>query len=133
MEKFTWELWEGDLATAEHIRAANDAINKHFFAPVAYKPNSIRQEDVSEELGIDRVLRSDLNKNQEYLALNTGEAVGRIHIIDKLDDTVEIGDNEIVVLKELPLSLPPVKGIIVSPAFHTAVAYQHPRQRLECS
>ncbi len=114
VEKFTWELWEGDLATAEHIRAANDAINKHFFAPVAYKPNSIRQEDVSEELGIDRVLQSDLNKNQEYLALNTGEAVGRIHIIDKLDDTVEIGDNEIVVLKELPLSLPPVKGIIVA-------------------
>ena len=114
VEKFTWELWEGDLATAEHIRTANEAINKHFFAPVAYKPNSIRQEDVSEGLGIDRVLQSDLNKNQEYLALNTGEAVGRIHIIDKLDDTVEIGDNEIVVLKELPLSLPPVKGIIVA-------------------
>ena len=38
----------------------------------------------------------------------------RIHIIDKLDDTVEIGDNEILVLKELPLSLPPVRGIIVA-------------------
>jgi hypothetical protein len=114
VEKFTWELWEGDLASAELISAANEAINKHFFAPVSYKPNSIRQEDVSEKLGIDRVLQVELNKNQEYLALNTGEAVGRIHIIDKLDDTVEIGDNEIVVLKELPLSLPPVKGIIVA-------------------
>ena len=114
VEKFTWELWEGDLATAVHIKAANETINKHFFAPVAYKPNSTRQEDVSRTLGIDRVLQSDLNKNQEYLALNPGKAVGRIHIIDKLDDTVEIGDNEILVLKELPQNLPPVRGIIVA-------------------
>ena len=114
VEKFTWELWEGDLANAEHIKAANEIINKHFFAPVSFKPNSLRQEDVSEKIGIDRVLQSDLNKNQAYLALNTGDAVGRIHIIDKLDDTVEIGDNEIVVLKELPQSLPPVRGIIVA-------------------
>lgn len=114
VEKFTWELWEGDLATAEHIKSANETINKHFFDQVSFKPNSLRQEDVSEQLGIDRVLQSDLNKNQAYLALNTGDAVGRIHIIDKLDDTVEIGDNEIVVLKELPQTLPPVRGIIVA-------------------
>ena len=114
VEKFTWELWEGDLAPAEIIKTANDAINSHFYEKVAYKPNSIRQEDVSAGLGIDRVLQDDLNKNQEYLALNTGKAVGRIHIIDKIDDTVEIGDNEISVLKELPQSLPPVRGIIVA-------------------
>jgi hypothetical protein len=114
VEKFTWELWEGDLATADHIKTANETINKAFFTGVAYKPNSTRQEDVSQTLGIDRVLQSDLNKNQEYLALNPGKAVGRIHIIDKLDDTVEIGDNEIVVLKELPQNLPPVRGIIVA-------------------
>ncbi len=114
VEKFTWELWEGDLAPAEIIKTANDAINSHFFEKVAYKPNSIRQEDASADLGIDRVLQDELNRNQEYLALNTGTAVGRIHIIDKYDDTVEIGDNEIVVLKELPPSLPPVRGIIVA-------------------
>ena len=114
VERFTWELWEGDLATAEIIKSANDTITKSFFAKVAYKPNSIRQEDVSADSGLERILQNDLNKNQEYLALNTGNAVGRIHIIDKLDDTVEIGDNEIIVLKELPISLPPVRGIIVA-------------------
>ncbi|MEO8649232.1 MAG: PEP/pyruvate-binding domain-containing protein [Acidobacteriota bacterium] len=114
VERFTWELWEGDLANADLIKLANDVINRSFFTPVAYKPNSLRQEDASEMLGIDRILQSDLNKNQEYLALNTGSAIGRIHIIDKLDDTVEIGDNEIVVLRELPQSLPPVRGVIVA-------------------
>ena len=114
VEKFTWELYEGDLANAELLKLANETINKTFFDKVYYKPNSIRQEDVSAKLDIERVLQSDIAKNQDYLALNTGEAVGRIHIIEKLDDTVEIGDNEIVVLKELPISLPPVRGIIVA-------------------
>ena len=103
VEKFTWELWEGDLAPPEHIKMANDAINQTFFSRSRYKPNSIRQDDASADLGIAIVSRSDLNKNQEYLPLNTGEAVGRIHIIEKLDDTVEIGDNEIVVLKSCRL------------------------------
>ncbi len=114
VDKFTWELWEGDLATTEHIRTANEIINQTFFQKTFFKPNSIRQEDVSAGIGVDRVLQDELNRNQVYLALNTGTAVGRIHIIDKLDDTVEIGDNEILILRELPLSLPPVRGIIVA-------------------
>lgn len=114
VEKWTWELWEGDLANAQHIRTANEVINKSFFQKVYYKPNSIRQEDVSANLGISRVTQNEINKNQEYLALNPGKTVGRVHIINKLDDTVEIGDNEIIVLNELPESLPPVRGIIVT-------------------
>lgn len=114
VEKFTWELWEGDLATADMMKTANATINANFFQKVFYKPNSIRQEDVSANIGVDRILQDELNRNQAYLALNTGTAVGRVHIIDKLDDTVEIGDNEIIVLKELPLNLPPVRGVIVA-------------------
>ncbi len=114
VEKFTFELWEGDLASGKLIKMAFDTINATFFEPVAYKPNSIRQDEASEKLEIARVSADDIQKNQEYLALNTGEAVGRIHIIDKLDDTVEIGSNEILVLKELPLNLPQVRGIIVA-------------------
>lgn len=114
VEKFTWELWEGDLASGEIIKLAHDVINKTFFQTVSFKPNSLRQEDASVSLSIPRVLQSDIAKEQEYLPLNTGKAIGRIHIIEKLDDTVEIGDNEILILKELPLSLPPVRGIIVA-------------------
>lgn len=114
VDRWTWELWEGDLANGEHIKTANTTINAAFYEKVAYKPNSLRQEDASANLGIERITQDELNKNQEYLALNTGTAIGRVHIIDKLDDTVEIGDNEIIILKELPESLPPVRGIIVT-------------------
>ena len=114
IDKFTWELYEGDLGSSDIIKTANDAINKSFFQKIYYKPNSIRQEDASANIGIARILQDELNRNQSYLALNTGKAVGRLHIIDKLDDTVEIGDNEIIVLRELPLTLPPVRGVIVA-------------------
>lgn len=114
IDKFTWELWEGDLATGAMIRQANDVINKSFFQKVWFKPNSLRQDDASETLAIDRVSQDEINRNQAYLALNTGSAIGRIHIIDKFDDTVEIGDNEILVIKELPLTLPQVRGIILA-------------------
>ncbi len=114
VDKFTFELYEGDLASAELIKLAYDTINKSFFDPVAYKPNSIRQDDASAKLNINRISADEIQSNQEYLALNTGKAVGRVHIIEKLDDTVEIGDNEILILKELPPSLPQVRGIIVT-------------------
>ncbi len=114
VEKYTWELWEGDLASALLIKLTHGVISKTFFQPVAYKPNSIRQEDASANLKIPRISQDEITKNQEYLALNTGTAIGRIHIIEKLDDTVEVGSNEILVIKELPLSLPQVRGVIVA-------------------
>ena len=114
VQKFTFEFWEGDLITAPMINDTYQAIKKTFFTEVSFKPNSVRQEDASADLQIPKVTADDIQKNQEYLALNVAKGVGRIHVIDKLDDTVEIGYNEIVVLKEVPLDLPPVAGIIVS-------------------
>ena len=114
IKKFTFEFWEGDLVPADLIKKTYDIINKTFFEPIAFKPNSIRQDEVSENLNITRISSDEISKNQEYLALNTAKGIGRIHIIDKLDDTVEIGYNEILILKEFPLNLPPVKGVIIS-------------------
>src|SRR5262249_56193461 len=64
--------------------------------------------------GVQRVLQSDIAKEQAYQALNLAKGIGRIHIIPKLDDHVEIGSNEILVLDEVPIQLPPVAGIITS-------------------
>jgi hypothetical protein len=114
VQKFTFEFWEGDLISKDLIKQTYDIINKSFFTEVAFKPNSIRHEDESADLNIKKISASEISANQEYLALNAAKGVGRIHVIDKLDDTVEIGYNEILVLKELPLDLPPVAGIIVS-------------------
>jgi len=115
IKRWTFEFWEGDLIPADQIQLAYDVINKTFFAPVAFKPNSLRQDEASRSLaGVQRVLQSDIAKEQAYQALNIAKGIGRIHIISKLDDHVEIGSNEILVLDEVPVQLPPVAGIITS-------------------
>ena len=115
VKRWTFEFWEGDLIPTDQIRLAYEVINKTFFAPVAFKPNSLRQDEASRSLaGVQRVLQSDIAKEQAYQALNLAKGLGRIHIIPKLDDHVEIGFNEILVLDEVPVQLPPVAGIITS-------------------
>ena len=115
IKRWTFEFWEGDLIPADQIQLAYDVINKSFFTPVAFKPNSLRQDEATKDLaGVQRVLQSDIAKEQAYQALNIAKGLGRIHIIPKLDDHVEIGFNEILVLDEVPVQLPPVAGIITS-------------------
>ncbi|HEY0405454.1 MAG TPA: PEP/pyruvate-binding domain-containing protein [Pyrinomonadaceae bacterium] len=115
VKRWTFEFWEGDLIPAEQIKLAYEVISNSFFEPVAFKPNSLRQEEDSAALaGMPRVLQSDITKEQEYQALNMARGLGRIHVIEKLDEHVEIGFNEILVLNEVPITLPPVAGIITS-------------------
>src|SRR5438445_12368462 len=115
VRKWTFEFWEGDLIPADQIKLASETINQTFFTSVAFKPNSLRQEQTSANLeGLHRVLQIEISKNQEYQPLNVAKGLGRIHIISKLDDHVEIGFNEILVLDEVPVQLPPVAGIITT-------------------
>ena len=115
VKRYTFEFWEGDTISSDQIKLASDIINKTFFAPVAFKPNSTRQDEASASVkDLQRVLESDIAKEQQYEPLNIAHGLGRIHIIKKLDEHVEIGFNEILVLDEVPISLPPVKGIITT-------------------
>src|SRR6266511_1398627 len=115
LERWTFEFWEGDLIPADQIKLTAEVIAASFFVPVAFKPNSIRQDDESRNIaGLERVLQSDIAKEQEYQALNVARGLGRIHVIPKLDEHVEIGFNEILVLDEVPVQLPPVAGVITS-------------------
>jgi hypothetical protein len=115
IKRWTFEFWEGDLIPADQVKLTADIIKNTFFKPVAYKPNSLRQDDDSRHIaGLDRVTQSDIAKEQEYQALNVAKGLGRIHVIPKLDEHVEIGFNEILVLDEVPIQLPPVAGVITS-------------------
>jgi hypothetical protein len=115
LSRWTFEFWEGDLIPAEQIKLTGETINRTFFEPVAFKPNSIKQDEASAAIpGLARVSQSEIAREQEYQPLNVARGLGRIHIIKKLDEHVEIGFNEILVLDEVPVTLPPVAGIITS-------------------
>ena len=47
IRRWTFEFWEGDLIPADQIKLTYDVINKTFFMPVAFKPNSLRQDEAS--------------------------------------------------------------------------------------
>src|SRR6266478_9945428 len=61
IKRWTFEFWEGDLIPVEQISLAASVINRSFFAPVAYKPNSNRQDEASAGIGgLPRVQQSDI-------------------------------------------------------------------------
>src|ERR1041385_6797539 len=71
VKRWTFEFWEGDLIPTEQIKLTYDIISKTFFEPVAYKPNSLKQEEDSAKVAaMPRVLQSEITKEQEYQALN---------------------------------------------------------------
>lgn len=122
--KFTYEFWEGDLATAEIVRETHRALSKSFFAPLYFKPNSARQEEVSEQIARDvpRLAPSEINTPGDYVALNRATAVGVLRIVDRVTDETVIDRNEIVIFREPPISLTPLQGVITT-TFSTPLAH----------
>ncbi|MCA1629280.1 MAG: PEP/pyruvate-binding domain-containing protein [Acidobacteria bacterium] len=115
LKRWTFEFWEGDTIPAEQVKLVAGVIGQTFFAPVAFKANSLRQEELASQLGdLPRVSQSEITREQEYVPLNLARGIGRVHVIKNLDEHVEIGENEILVLEDAPLHLPPVAGIITS-------------------
>jgi hypothetical protein len=84
----------------------------HFFQPLIFKSNSSAHEQVAQAAGVAFVAQRDLIKQQTYLPLNEGRAQGFLRRIDSDDDWAEVGPHDIVVLKSVPLTLPPVAGVI---------------------
>ncbi|MFL6227334.1 MAG: PEP/pyruvate-binding domain-containing protein [Pyrinomonadaceae bacterium] len=115
LKRWTFEFWEGDTITADQIKLVADVLKNSFFAPVAFKPNSLKQDETSAPLtDLARVSQAEITREQEYVPLNLARGIGRVHVIKNLDEHVEIGYNEILVLEDVPLHLPPVAGIITS-------------------
>jgi hypothetical protein len=122
--KFTFEFWEGDLATAEIVRQTYRTLSKSFFEPLYFKPNSARQEEVSAQIAADvpRLSPSEIYSPGDYLALNAATAVGVLRIIDRMTDETIIDRNEIAIFREPPVSLTPLQGVITT-TFSTPLAH----------
>lgn len=112
---FTFELWEGDLAGPDLIREALLAIRGSFFAPVAFKPNSLPQEQAAQALGDAQVVYTrDLYAAEDYIPLNVSRRVGVLRFPADADEALAAKLGDILVLKEPALALPPVSGVITT-------------------
>jgi hypothetical protein len=102
-------------STREEIEEVSKAIRKSFFVPVAFKPNSLHQEELGSQLpGIPKIQARGVLVPSDYVSISLGSSVGRLRILVKIDEKTVIRPDEIIVLPEAPVDLPPVAGIITS-------------------
>lgn len=109
---FTYEFWEGDRLTPALLRQADAQVKASFFAPVKFKTNSTLHERVAQETGIDFVSQEALIREQPYLPMNLGTATGRVRIVEDEGAINALLPDDIAVLRQVPIGLPPVAGVL---------------------
>nr|WP_312988120.1 PEP/pyruvate-binding domain-containing protein [Comamonas koreensis] len=109
---FVYEFWEGDQLTGSLLRETEAQLRSHFFAAVQFKANASAQEQVAVAAGIPALTQSTLIGQQAFLPLNPGQAVGRLRLVDDIDQVHDLQPSDIVVLRQVPIALPPVAGVL---------------------
>jgi len=114
LKRWTFEFWEGDQLNADLIQLAHQRLAQSFFQPLRFKANSTQHETVAQAAGIEMVTEAQIIGGRGFMPLNTGRAQGRLRLITTLEDETQddIEPTDIVVLKEVPLSLAPVAGVV---------------------
>jgi hypothetical protein len=122
-DKFTFELWEGDLAGPQVLAEAYRSLSASFYTPIYFKPNSDRQEAIARQveeetahsaLPFKLATQSQLSENLSYQPLNLAKGLGQLRILDRITAETVIDRNQIVIFKEAPVHLTPLSGIITT-------------------
>jgi hypothetical protein len=125
LEPDIWTLafWDGDKATAAHVRLAFKRMRETFYlaSKVKFRPNSNDQEAVAAEVSeIPSITNDALYKAVGYQPFHKGTAVGKLRIVR--DTSATFAPDEIVILPEPLTDITPVAGII-SQTFSTPLAH----------
>ncbi len=109
---FVYEFWEGDQLTPELLRTTAQVLAPGFYAATQFKANSSAQEQVAHSAQIDVVTQAALIGQQDFLPLNPGQAIGRLRLVADIDQVRDLRASDIVVLRQVPITLPPVAGVL---------------------
>ena len=124
---WTLAFWDGDQATAEHVRHAYNRMKETFYlgADVKFRPDSSYQERIAKQLTeVPVILNDQIYQATDYVAFNPGSAIGTLRIVPAHVPLNELAldPGEVVVL-HAPLSdITPVAGII-SEQFSTPLSH----------
>jgi hypothetical protein len=124
-----WSLgfWDGDKATAAHVRLAYARMKDTFYlaSKVKFRPSSNDQEAVAAEVReLPQITNDALYKSSGYQPFHKGEATGKLRIVPKgarYEDLLFDRD-EIVILPEPLTDITKVAGI-VSETLSTPLAH----------
>ena len=116
MAAFTYEFWEGDQLTGPLLRQADALLKASFFAPLQLKTTSTLHERIAQATGLPFVTQEALIREQPFMALNPGTATGRLRVVEKAEDAGLLRPGDIALLRQVPLGLPPVAGVLTERA-----------------
>jgi rifampicin phosphotransferase len=118
LNRWVYEFWEGDQLTPELLSTARQALATSFFMPTVFKPNSARQEATADVLKLEKITEAQILGGRSYLPLNQGVVTGRVRLVNQIESETEddLEPTDIVVLREVPLAIPPVAGVITEKA-----------------
>lgn len=112
LQSFTYEFWEGDRLTVPLLKQADAIVKASFFGPLQFKTNSTLHERVAKEAALPFVTQEALIREQPFMPLNLGVASGRLRIVERIEDLASLGPDDIALLRQVPLGMPPVAGVI---------------------
>ncbi|HEX4417014.1 MAG TPA: PEP/pyruvate-binding domain-containing protein [Kofleriaceae bacterium] len=126
-DAWTFAFWDGDLATADHVRHAYRRMKQTFYNgdKVKFRPDSNYQEGVARTLkDVPVVFNDQLYQAQTFQSFNNGSAVGTLRFVppDVPESELTFDPAEIVVIRTPLSDITPVAGII-SETFSTPLAH----------
>ena len=118
LNKFAFEFWEGDRVTGGLLSETGTALQRTFYAPIYFKPNSTAQQEAVERLEqsihIPTLTAEEIARDADYQPLNLGSGIGQLRILERLTPDTVIDRNQIVIFKEVPVQLTPLSGLITT-------------------
>jgi hypothetical protein len=123
-----WSLafWEGDKATADHVRQSFASAKATFYKAdlLKFRPCSNDQEAVAKSLAAEFPIISNdaLYKALSYQPFHQGTAVGKLRILRGNPEKAVFAPDDIVILPEPLTDITPVAGII-SETFSTPLSH----------
>ena len=114
VQRWVWEAWEGDQLTPLLVALTQARLQATFFAPLAFKTNSTQHEAAARGAQLEFISQAEIVREQPFLPLNVGQRSGRLRLIDSVESTPDLQPSDIVVLREVPLALPPVAGVVTT-------------------
>ncbi len=126
VKQWTFEFWEGDPVGGTQIADTDRLLQATFFAPLKFKPNSLRQEELSE--GLPRLLPRDIPVSPDYQPLSLARAIGRLRILPHISGDAVLNPEDILVCDGAPVTLPPLSGLITTRP-STPLSHIHLRAR----
>ena len=123
LARYGVEFFEGDVVDAAVLAEAMATLKAHFFAPLAFKPNSRQQYELATTVGgIEIIDGSAAYGSRDVLVLNPGKAVGRLRVLSEITPTTDLRPDDIVMLDTPPVQLEPVAGVITT-VFSTPLSH----------